>query len=278
MMNQFKLDFIVIGPQKTGTTWIYEYLKTIPRVCFPNKVKETFFFDKYYHKGLDWYFWHFRHCKKNDKRGEVAPTYFDVPQVPGRLYKLNKEMKIVVTLRNPYERSWLLYLHQLRYGFVKGTFQHAIKKDPRILVSSLYATHVQRWLDIFGKEQVLVVLHDELKKTPGNYIKKICNFLGIPYQEKNGFFQQEINPDEMSRNILGAKVVNNIAYWLRSHRMYNIINFAKKLGLKKLIFSGGRLPSGPVEIDYQIMENQFESEISRLEAILKQDLSSWRRR
>jgi len=40
-----RLDFVIIGSQKAGTTWIYEYLKTLPGVCFPAKVKETFFFD-----------------------------------------------------------------------------------------------------------------------------------------------------------------------------------------------------------------------------------------
>ncbi len=53
--NKIILDFIIIGPQKAGTTWIYEYLKTLPGVCVPVKVKETFFFDKYYHKVIkDW--------------------------------------------------------------------------------------------------------------------------------------------------------------------------------------------------------------------------------
>jgi len=271
------LYFAVIGSQKAGTTWIYEYLKTLPEVCFPAEVKETFFFDKYYYKGLDWYFWHFKHCKENDKKGEVAPTYFDVPEVPERIYKLNKSIRIVVTLRNPYERSWSLYLHQLRYGFVKGTFQEAIKQDPRILTSSFYATHLKRWFNVFEKEQVLIMLHDELKNNPNQYIKQICHFLDIPFQEKPEFFQKEINPTELSRNIFLAKVFNDLAHWLRSYRMYWLINFSKKLGLKKLIFSGGRLPQGPTEVDYQIMEEKFEAEIKQLETMLNLDLSQWKR-
>ena len=273
----FYLHFSIVGPQKAGTTWIYEYLKTLPEVCFPAEVKETFFFDKYYYKGLDWYFWHFKHCKENDKKGEVAPTYFDVSEVPERIYRLNKNIKIVVTLRNPYERCWSLYLHQLRYGFVKGTFQEAIKQDPRILTSSFYATHLKRWFNVFEKEQVLIMLHDELKNNPNQYIKQICHFLDIPFQEKPEFFQKEINPTELSRNIFLAKVFNDLAHWLRSYRMYWLINFSKKLGLKKLIFSGGRLPQGPTEVDYQIMEEKFEAEIKQLETMLNLDLSQWKR-
>ena len=59
--------------------------------------------------------------------------------------------------------------------------------------------------------------------------------------------------------------------------MYWLINFPKKLGLKKLIFGGGKLPEGPTEIDYKIMEERFEPEIEELETMLNLDLSSWKR-
>lgn len=65
------LDFVAVGPEKTGTTWIYSYLKE-PGVCFPLEVKEIFFFDKFYNKGLGWYMCHFKHCQAESRKGEVA--------------------------------------------------------------------------------------------------------------------------------------------------------------------------------------------------------------
>ena len=75
MIDQFKLDFVIVGPQKAGTSWIYYYLKDTPQICFPSQMKETFFFDRYYEKGLHWYARHFKLCRKNDKIGEVAPKF-----------------------------------------------------------------------------------------------------------------------------------------------------------------------------------------------------------
>ena len=248
-MRNNHIEFVIVGPQKAATTWIYEYLKSLPNICFPAKVKETFFFDKYYCKGLDWYFWHFKNCKPDTKWAEVAPSYFNNPETPARLYNFNKTMKILITLRNPY--------------------------DPHILDSSFYATHSRRWLSYFGNN-VSFVFHDDLVESPKKYIEKVCNYLDIPYVELNEFFDKKVNPNEMSRHNMIAKWSSTFAHWLRSHRMYDVINFFKVLGVKDLVFSGGGLPNGLSESDYQIMKDKFEQEITLLEPIVGRDLSCWR--
>lgn len=277
MCESFKLHFVAVGPEKTGTTWIYCYIKELG-VCLPSKVKETFFFDKFYNKGLNWYMRHFKHCEAQHKKGEVAPTYFDVPEVPNRLYQINPEIKIIITLRNPYERTKLLYFHELRYGKVKGLFQQAIQARPHILNSSLYAINVQQWLKTFGKKQVLVLLYEQLQADPENFIRRICNFIDMPYQEKPDLFHQLINPDEMSCSYILARLSSKLKDWFLSYHLYDIVNFGKRLGLENLVYSGKALPDELSQEDINIMKNYFQPEIDHLEVILDLDFSSWKQR
>ena len=75
-------NFLFIGPQKTGTTWIHEYLRLSGHVVLPRGVKETHFFDKYFDKGVQWYASHF---KEGDRIVEVGASYFDKSDVPYRV-------------------------------------------------------------------------------------------------------------------------------------------------------------------------------------------------
>src|SRR5882762_7900481 len=67
-------SFFVIGPPRTGTTWLYEVLRD--RALLPAPTKETRFFDTHFHRGIDWYRSHFPTLPANRRIGEIAPTYF----------------------------------------------------------------------------------------------------------------------------------------------------------------------------------------------------------
>jgi len=67
-------EFFVIGPPRTGTSWLYEMLRG--RVILPRTTKETRFFDTHFYRGLDWYQAHYPRKTDGRRIGEVAPTYF----------------------------------------------------------------------------------------------------------------------------------------------------------------------------------------------------------
>jgi len=47
--------FVFIGPGRSGSTWMYELLRSHPDVCLGRGTKETLFFEKHYDRGVDWY-------------------------------------------------------------------------------------------------------------------------------------------------------------------------------------------------------------------------------
>jgi len=107
--------FLVIGPQKTGTTALYTFLSMHPAIQSnhpsPDTFEEVQFFNgKNYYKGLDWYMNFFPLPKNNTSKYifEKSATYFDGELVPLRAHSLLPSAKIVTILINPIQRahSW----------------------------------------------------------------------------------------------------------------------------------------------------------------------------
>src|ERR1700759_3290419 len=98
MVEQHKLDFVVIGSQKCASTWIYDCLKNHPQLNLRNSKNEDAYYggSMYRQKGGDnWYFSQFR---KNAKpKGCVSVEYIEDAAAPSLLHALNSNIKIIVS-------------------------------------------------------------------------------------------------------------------------------------------------------------------------------------
>ena len=268
-------EFFAVGPQRTATTWLYEVLR--PHVSMPQGVKETMFFDRYYHRGLGWYRAHFLHCPPYRPVGEIAPTYFHSEMATRRLRTYIPRGKIICTLREPVSRVYSLYLHMRAYGLTNLPFEDALDKCPILLDSSYYYIHVRRWLETFDAGNVLVLLNDDLVTEAQEYIATFCQFIGIEEIDLSKEQRQPIGRETTARNYLVTRTVNTIADLLRQQRLYFIINMAKRLGLRRFVFAGGtELPRLSAEMRDQLSAH-FRPQIAELEGLLGRDLSGWRK-
>src|SRR5438045_5019590 len=104
MMVMNTLDFIAIGPPKSGTTYLQFLLIQHPEIFLSEK-KEIQFFNYHYENGIAWYHNHF--SEKNDiqKAGEISPTYCDSFETLEKLKAYAKTyspgLKIIFTYRDP---------------------------------------------------------------------------------------------------------------------------------------------------------------------------------
>jgi hypothetical protein len=269
---------LIIGPMRAGTTWIYQYLASIESVGLPKGVKETFFFDRRYHKGLDWYAHHFDSSPKISCSVEVASTYFHCPEATSRIACDLGVIPLVSTLRNPIDRTFSLYLHMLRYGMIQGSFRDAITTHEELLHSSRYTTHLTRWFNTFGRDKVLVLFMDDLVREPEQYATRLCHHLGIPFQPIDETLQGRVNESALPYSPFLASFVNSAADKLRSYRLYRVIEFAKWIGLKKYAFGQQGKKEIPIlqANDRAWLYDQLLPEIEKLEAILDIDLSKWK--
>lgn len=271
---------LFVGPQKAGTSWIYEYLLARRDVCLPSGVKETFFFDqRFCRKELNWYTSHFRFdARKHLHVIEVAPTYFHSPQACQRIFNVCGSIPIVVTLRQPARRSESLYLHLLRYGYTQAPLRQAIEQFPEIVDSSRYAKHVENWISTFGANRVSVLTQELLGRSPHEYVTKLCKAVDIPEIDIDFDFDQRINEASNSRSSKLAVVGRSVGDFLRDRRLYWPINFAKKLGLKSMFFGHRTNAPRPTlsSSDRQWIECQLSGEIEKLEQVLGISLSDWK--
>lgn len=124
--------FLVIGPQKTGTTALYSFLSMHPSVASnlpsPDTFEEIQFFNgNNYYRGLDWYMSFFplqNATATNSVAGpsnaryffEKSATYFDGDLVPKRAHQLLPNAKLVVILISPAKRAYSWYQHTRAHG------------------------------------------------------------------------------------------------------------------------------------------------------------------
>ncbi|KAK2865605.1 hypothetical protein Q7C36_001661 [Tachysurus vachellii] len=195
--------FMVVGPQKTGTTALYLFLLMHPSISssFPSSktFEEVQFFNtNNYHKGIDWYmeFFPVPSNVTTDFLFEKSASYFPSEETPKRASALLPKAKILTLLINPSDRAYSWYQHQrahedraaLRYNFyeVISANQHSPSElrslQNRCLVPGLYATHLERWLTYYPPGQLMIIDGQQLRNDPAAVMDEVQKFLGIsPY-------------------------------------------------------------------------------------------------
>lgn len=261
-------DALVIGPMKAGTTWLHNYLEQQGNVCLPNGVKETFFFDRYYGKGIEWYESHFRNYDliKHRRIMEIAPSYFHCEDAPERIRKELGDITLVVTLRDPIKRSWSHYLHLRRYGYTKSSLQEAAIAFPQLLGASRYYEVLQRWQTHFSPENIHVIWQEDLSANPESYARDLSRILVIPFGDLSQSAQSRSNEAAVPPSSILAALGRRTSYALRSLGLYGVVNFAKDLGLKKLFFGtpGKRALPNLTEADAQWLKEQLAMDYAML--------------
>ncbi|CAL4093272.1 unnamed protein product, partial [Meganyctiphanes norvegica] len=195
---------IIIGAKKCGTGALQEILRLHPQIVSPRE--EVHFFERYqqYYLGLDWYRKQMPYSYKNQLTLEKTPKYFITPEVPERIYAMNASIKLILIVRDPAERVISDYFH-VRASHPNilpwnKTFKEEILNtkgevniSSYIVVPSLYAVHISRWLNVFQREQIIVVDGDKLITDPLSQITKVESFLSLPHliTSKNLFYSQE---------------------------------------------------------------------------------------
>jgi LPS sulfotransferase NodH len=268
-------QFIHVGPQRTGTTWLYEVLKE--DVVFPRGTKETMFFDLYYRKGIDWYKHLF--ADSDNKKGplvEIAPTYFHSDEARDRIRKHIPDCRILCTLRDPVERLYSLYKLMLEYGVTNLSFEQAVEQHSFMMLSSQYEYNISRWVEKFGRHNVTVFLFDDLQRDPVRYLQTICRHLGVETPQLSPERLRSTEKEAPARNYQVARLGLKLSKWFRGMGFYGAVNIARRIGIRDLFFGGGE-ELHPMAIQTRIrLRKLFFPEVERLERLLGRDLSSWK--
>ncbi|MFZ0734566.1 MAG: sulfotransferase [Candidatus Sulfotelmatobacter sp.] len=270
-------SFFIIGPPRTGTTWLHTVLSQ--RAWLADPTKETRFFDKHFDRGLEWYRSHYRKATDERAIGEIAPTYFSSQQARERIAQLIPHAKIICTFRDPADRVISLYRLKRAYGFIRWTLEEALERDPELIESSRYASHLKEWKKALGESQVLAMLHEDIERDAQLFLDTLASFIGIsrvklvPAQSRRVFSSDELSEPRNYYWTRGAMVLSE---WAKAQRLDSVVAFAKRMGAVKLFVGGG---AGFQKVTYSErikLRKLFRSEVEALEAMLGRDLSGWK--
>ncbi|HEY1264978.1 MAG TPA: sulfotransferase [Terriglobales bacterium] len=270
-------SFFVIGPPRTGSTWLHHVLGR--RALLPSPTKETRFFDSHFHRGLDWYRAHYRQVPNGRCIGEIAPTYFASSSARERIARTVPNARVICTFRNPVDRVFSLYRVKRAYGLIHSNFEQAILSDPELLESGKYATHLKAWQQALGREQVLPTIYDDLLGQPQCYLDRLADFINLP--------RLALAPSEL-RRVHGSDTLTkprlypatwlarSMADWLKAQRLDTVVAAVRNSPLFRLLVGNGpafeELSSETSRWIYQ----HFRPEIEELEILLDRDLTAWK--
>jgi len=229
---------LAIGPMKTGTSWLQDYLAARADVCLPREVKETFFFDRHYARSPVWYQRRFRHFDpaRHLIRMEVGPSYFHSPDAPGRIRQTLGSIPLLVILRDPAERAWSHYLHLKRKGYTRLPLQEAVIRFPEILDASRYEMQLRRWRDTFEEETIHVFQQHDLARSPEAFAQRICTVLRLPFDNLPQGASSRSNEASLPPSPLLASLATSVGNVLRASGAYGVVNLAKRFGLKQAVY------------------------------------------
>ncbi len=251
-------------------------LKKHPEMFLPKAVKETMFFDRRYKRKTKWYARYFEDSRDNQLCGEIAPTYFDKPNVPERVHKAAPDCDVIISLRHPAERAFSLFLHHLRKGRVPQDFWRAVERKPRIISAGHYATHIPRWRSVFGDDQVHLLLLNDIKSDPQAVLLRISDWLDVEFMEASTGTNEKVNAASMPRFPWLARGAALLTTTLHKYGLHRVVGFGKKLGLKKLAYTGGEDDTPELSPnDREQLIRMYDEDIAFVEELTGRDLAHW---
>jgi hypothetical protein len=207
-------DYLIIGTQRGGTTSLYKYLKQHPGIGRAVLGKEVQFFDRNYSGDLNTYRANFptraykRYVRVRHRldliTGEASPFYLAHPHAPYRIAEALPEAKLIALLRDPVERAYSQYNHEVALGFEHVPFEEAIEREPERIAGEVekmradpsyesfsyrhhtylargrYAEQLEVWFSLFPRSQILILRSEDLFANPDRTHRTVLEFLGLP--------------------------------------------------------------------------------------------------
>src|SRR5215204_2549869 len=203
-------DFVIIGAQKGGTSFLYHLLTRHPLVK-PAARKELHFFDgpRLFEKGAGWYRRCFPRPEMDDGlrsiTGEATPSYLFDPPVAKRMAQVVPQARLIALLRNPIDRAYSHYQMQVKRGTESRDFEEAIEQqDSSYVPRGLYVDQLLRWSEFFSKEQMLILKSEDFFERPVETLKVVLDFLKLPdwqpeaselqQRRHTGTYRQKMDP------------------------------------------------------------------------------------
>jgi hypothetical protein len=298
-------NFFIVGAPRAGTTSLFHYLRKARGVYLPRK-KEPLYFasrslpDRLF--GIDVavvrdkheYLKLYENVRDEVAIGDASASYLWVNNTPKLMHDAIPKARIIIMLRDPVERAFSHYLMHLSDGSeTKLSFYDALKCDYENELSGgatsshlyigygLYSKQVKRYLDIFGRQQIKILIFEEFVQNTRVAVLGVLEFLGIKgVTELPDNIEEAYNTYSAPRfrhvphliNFM-ASLRNQIASKQESVKFQNLQSgpTRKRVILRKILTKGSSKPSMPEEARI-FLEDLYRDDVFTLQQMLGRSL------
>lgn len=299
-------NFMIIGAGKSGTTALYEYLAEHPSV-YMSPVKETNFFvlegtslvdpkddpEQLFHYPWSITKWEdytslFDGVTTETAIGEVSPMYLYSKEAAFKIKEKFPDIKLIVILRNPVDRLYSRFMHLARENRrPTSRFEDALQKDTiwwrrnDLVKEGFYHQHLQKYYELFSKDQIKVVLYDDFRTDPLREVQNIYEFIGV-----NGWHEPDLNTEYnvsgliknpvLDKFIGQRSLIKELAGRINPKFKEAITNnqqlkkWVNQLRKKNLV----KVPI-PANVRNAMIQSVYGSDIEQLQVLINRDLSNW---
>jgi len=291
-------NFLIIGAARSGTTSLHHYLGQHPQVFMcPVKEPNYFAFDgqlgELYGPGIehladksvverDAYLNLFRDVRGERAIGEVSPRYLIARGCPERIAGEVPNAKLIAILRHPVDRAYSSFIGRRKDGWEPcRDFREAFEAEPDRIAAKqtmglhfsagCYADHLQAYFAHFERDQIRVVLFDDLVGDPGSLLNELFGFLQV---------DPDFLPDFSKRHNQSGEIPNRGTrlFWQHSERMRRSVRRIIPEGWRdwayERITQNLERPELPASIRAEFTE-YYRDDISRLSEMIDRDLGCW---
>jgi hypothetical protein len=284
--------FLVIGAQRSATTWLAGALAAHPDVYTP-ETKELHFFDmrERHRRGFDWYVSHFDASGERAAVGECTPNYLWVtdalppelaeqgfdpgrfgpgafpdvnPDIPALVRSVLPDVRLVVILREPVERTVSAFYHQVRRRRLRP-WSRILDVGHRhgIVGMSFYEDHLARWFECFDREQFLILgFEDDVIPRPEDTLARVYRHLDVD----DGFLPADLR-EKRNQRMSGAFLYANYVAPPVATRAFQALPTLHRLSWPRVVVT-------PEE--RQRLAQLFAPGVGRLEQRIGRRFPSWR--
>lgn len=289
-------NFFVVGAQKCGTTSLYEYMKNHREIFVPELKEPEYFSTPAQSKDVLYAQWcptledyQRNYAGSSGYRivADFSTGYLWDKTAAGRIQQASPGAKIIILLREPIVRAHSAYLMLFRDGLERApTFQEALEWDERrdqtswftafnYVQAGLYYEQVRRYIEIFGRERVLVLMFEELIKNPEMTLARIAEYLGVdgaPF--KSADVSRAHNTFRMPRNMAAYRIFRNPVIMSLRHALLPK-GFQAWLQKNPLLYTKSK-PSLDMKTR-KYLQGLYAPDVERLEELLGRKLPELRK-
>jgi len=231
-------DFFVVGPQRTGTTWLWSNIRFHPEILMAEPKEPHYFF--YLEKNKTFsnsefidYLDYFRHNRKfrkrkrffignhykgtpitNDCVGEASASYSVLNEDTINFIKqINPNIKVIISVRNPIERAW----SNMKFDLLQNSDLESV--NPQKIVKfyndryqkkcGRYTENIERWINCIGEKNVLLMKFEDTILKPRESLEQLFSFLELKKDKilHNMFFNTRAESKELEITYYYKKVL-----------------------------------------------------------------------